>query len=285
MDAVVIGGSGLAGLNVIERFDQSGINTVGTYNSSRTTGASVYLDKTDREAVFSLIDEREPDLIVDAAAFHDVDACEKARQKAWSVNVSGTHHAAVAADKVGAHFVYLSTDYVFPDRPDQAPFTEADPVHPPNYYARCKYAGEQAAQIPERSTILRSSVLYGDSSPNFLTWVVDQLRAGEVIEIVDDQVGTPTFAPDVAEACLRIHQRGVTGLFHAAGPESVSRYEFTIQIADAYDLDVEGVIPISTEELGQAASRPADSSLDSTELYDTIDYVFHDPASALKRLA
>ncbi|WP_434529981.1 SDR family oxidoreductase (plasmid) [Haloarcula sp. NS06] len=141
---------------------------------------------------------------------------------------------------------------------------------------------EQAAKIHTKSAILRSSVIYGTSSENFLTWALTELRDARVLNIVDDQIGSPTYAPDIAEACLRVSQRGITGLFHAAGPESISRYEFTKRLAKAHGHDTEAVNAISTAEAGQQATRPDNSALDSTNLYDIIDYEFRDCKSGLE---
>lgn len=284
MDTVVIGASGLVGSNVVRRFREAGFDVVGTYNTSPTAEGTVHVDKTDESAVSAVISERDPDIVVDTAAFHDVDTCEFERDAAWSVNATGTRNAAVAADDANAQFVYLSTDYVFPGDPDQAPYAENDRVNPVNYYGQSKYAGEQAAKIATRSTILRSSVLYGTSNANFMTWALDQLRDDHEIEVVDDQVGTPTYAADVAEACLRVGRQDLTGLFHAAGPESVSRYEFTRRLAEVYGYDPDDVRPIPTENLGQQATRPRDSSLDSTRLYDRINYTFRGPRRSFESI-
>jgi dTDP-4-dehydrorhamnose reductase len=171
---------------------------------------------------------------------------------------------------------------VFPGNPDETPYVETDPVNPLNYYAETKYAAEQAARIANTATVLRPSVIYGLASDNFATWVLSELDAGNEVGIVDDQVSRPTYAPDLAEACLRIAEEGVTGLYHATGPESLSRYEFTQELARVFDYDPDLVSPITTEELGQEAPRPEDSSLDSTRLYETIETQFSSPRTAFE---
>lgn len=130
--------------------------------------------------------------------------------------------------------------------------------------------------------MLRPSVVYGTASSNFATWVLGELRDGNEVDIVDDQVSRPTYAPDLARACLLIAEDGLTGLYHATGPESLSRYEFTTTLAEAYDLDVDLVSPIDSAELGQSAQRPEDSSLESTRLYETIGYRFREPSAAFR---
>lgn len=280
MDILVIGGSGLVGSNIVEKAHNLDANVTATYHQNPVEHTDIELDKMDSESTRNVITDVDPDLIVDTAAFHDVDACETKRDQAWTVNATGTRNVATSANEVNAHLVYLSTDYVFPGDPDEAPYTESDPVAPLNYYAETKYAAEQAAKIADQSTVLRPSVIYGLASDNFTTWVLGELRDGEEVGIVDDQTSAPTYASDLAHTCLEVFQQNLTGLYHATGPSSVSRYAFTETLAEVYGFDTDLVQPISTEELGQEAPRPEDSTLDSTRLYDSIDYAFKSPEDA-----
>ena len=153
-----------------------------------------------------------------------------------------------------------------------------------NYYAHTKYAGEQAAKIADRSTVLRPSVIYGLASGNFVTWALGELDAGNEIDIVDDQISRPTFAPDLATACVDVVETGQEGVFHATGPESMSRYEFTLELASVYGYDADLVSPISTEEFGQEAARPRDSSLDSSKLYEALGWEFRAPRAGFEAM-
>jgi dTDP-4-dehydrorhamnose reductase len=280
MRVFVIGGNGLVGSNVVSQCENAGVSINST---SRTEGeADVVLDKTDPRETRERIAEHDPDIVIDTAAFHAVDDCEHDRDQAWSVNVTGTRNVAVAADAVGAHLIFLSSDYVFPGNPEDAPYHESDPIAPCNYYGETKYAGEQAAKIATRHTILRPSVIYGLASDNFATWALRELENRNEIGIVDDQTSRPTYAPDLASACLKIADKSITGLYHATGPVSLSRYQFTIELANAYNYDPDLVEPIATEELGQEAPRPEDSSLDSSTLYQMLDYEFRTPSEAVE---
>lgn len=282
MQILIIGSTGLIGTRSYELIGEKWPEVVGTYRSA--DGGDVYLDKQDRDRVKEVVIDHAPDAIIDTAAFHAVDDCETHREKAWEVNADGTANVARAANEIDAHYVFLSTDYVFPGDPDEAPYTESDPVAPPNYYARTKLAGEQAARIADRYTVLRPSVVYGAGRDNFATWALGELRAGNEIGIVDNQTSAPTYAGDVARACVEVVERGLTGLYHATGPESLSRYEFTLELAAVYDLDPDLVEPITTEELGQEAPRPEDSTLDSSRLYDAIDYEFRPPRKGFRAM-
>lgn len=282
MHALVIGASGLIGQNLVRELEARDHEVTGTYRTERTDSDQTYLDKTDEAAVADLVADRDPDAVVDTAAFHAVDDCETERRRAFDVNAVGTRHAAAAADDAGAQFLYLSTDYVLPGDPDGAPYDEDAPVAPVNYYAETKYAGERAARVADAATVLRPSVVYGPERENFVTWALGRLRDGETVRIVDDQVHAPTYAPDLARAIADLLEGGRTGLYHATGPESVSRYEFVLELARAFGFDADRVVPISTAELGQDAPRPADSTLDSSRLYETLGYEFRAPATAFE---
>ena len=280
MRVLVIGGSGLVGTNIASIASDADADVYATYRESSVDHADIELDKTNAGRTQTVVQEVDPDLIVDTAAFHAVDDCETERDQAWSVNATGTRNAAVAANDTNAHFVYLSTDYVFPGNPAETPYVESDFVNPLNYYAETKYAAEQAAKIADRATILRPSVIYGLVSGNFVTWALGELEGGNELTIVNDQTSAPTYAPDLAEACLKVFKRELTGLYHATGPQSINRYEFTRVLAEEFDFNTELVDPISTEEFGQEAPRPEDSTLDSSCLYEAINYDFKSPREA-----
>lgn len=284
MKLLVIGATGLVGSNVVQRGESADFDVVGTYHRNDAGGTERRLDKTDAGRVRDVATEVEPDAIVDTAAFHAVDDCETERDTAYTVNATGTRNVAAAANEVDAQYVYLSTDYVFAGDPADAPYTESDPVAPCNYYAQTKYAGEQAAKVADAWTVLRPSVIYGLGSSNFVTWVLGELRGGNDVGIVDDQTSAPTYAPDLARACVDVVSERHTGLYHATGSESLSRYEFTLALAEAYGFDTDLVDPITSEELGQAAPRPTDCTLDSGRLYETLGYEFRGPSEAFEAM-
>jgi dTDP-4-dehydrorhamnose reductase len=286
MHLLVIGGTGLVGSYVVDRATSRGHEVTWTYftgNDNDQTDAR-RLDKTDAEAVNALVADLNPDVIVDTAAFVDVDACETDRDRAWTVNTTGTKNVAAAAASAGSHYLTISTDYVFAGDPDSAPYGADDPVAPPNYYGVTKYAAEGAASIADLWTVLRTSVVYGAEPPNFVTWARSELASDNEVRIVDDQVSTPTYAPDLARAAVDIVEEGLSGLHHAAGPASLSRYEFTRRLAEVCGYDQSLVTAISTAKLGQTAPRPADSSLDSTFLYDRLGWTFRGPREAFESM-
>lgn len=284
MHVLVVGGSGLVGTHLRTLAHERGIDVDATYHTDESTAASIQLDVRDAERTRTVVTDADPDAVVHAAAFHAVDDCESERERAWAVNAQGTRNVAAAADAADAHLVTLSTDYVFGGEPSRAPYVESDPVNPVNFYAETKYAGEVATRIADRSTVLRPSVVYGTGGANFATWALGELEAGEEIGIVDDQTSAPTYAPDLARACLDVVERELTGTYHATGRLGLSRYEFTVTLAEVFGLDADLVAPISTAELGQDAPRPTDSTLDSTRLYDAIDYRFRGPREGFEAM-
>jgi dTDP-4-dehydrorhamnose reductase len=284
MRLLIIGGSGLVGLNIVQEAETNDIEVYATHNTSPSEYTEISLDKTDQERTKAIAEEVDPDVIIDTAAYHAVDDCETNREYAWTVNATGTRNAAVAASSVGAHYIYLSTDYVFPGNKSDTPYSEDDPVSPVNYYAETKYAGERASRIVSDATILRPSVVYGLARNNFTTWALGELESGEEINIVNDQFSTTTYAPDLARACVAVAKKGLTGLYHAAGPVRQSRFQFTRQLAEAFDYDPSLVTPITTEEFGQDAPRPTDGSLDSSRLYNSVEYEFRSPQTAFENM-
>jgi len=276
MHVLVVGGSGLLGRALLDHLAERGHEATGTHaTDADTPHETVELDKTDEAAVTDLIAERRPDAVVDTAAYHDVDGCETNRERAWTVNAAGTATVARAAADAGAHYQFISTSYVFDG--EDPPYVESDSIAPPNYYAETKYAGERVAKLAPDWSVVRTDVLYGHRRSNFATWALGELRAGNQIGIVDDQISTPTYAPDLARACLGILESGERGLYHGAGPERCSRYEFTVALAEAFDLDTDLVEPITTTELGQEAPRPPDCSLDSSALTEAANVSFRPP--------
>lgn len=279
MKVLVVGGTGLLGRNILQQLRERSHKAVGTYYSSNDDNLEmVTLDKTDPEQASSVVNDCNPDAIIDTAAYHNVDNCETNRQQAWNVNAKGTGHMAEAATNVNAHYQYISTSFVFDG--NSAPYSPQDPVSPKNYYGETKYAGETAAKIAGQWTVVRADVIYGLANANYVTWAISELQSENEIRIVDDQRLKPVYAPDIAAACISIIEQKGTGIYHASGPVTCSRYEFTLSLADAFGFDVDLITPITTEEFDQIASRPQNTSLDSTKLHNESGVYFRSPHEA-----
>lgn len=218
------------------------------------------LDITKAEATQAIADTR-PAWVIHAAAWTDVDGCERDPERAFLVNGEGTRRVAEACRAAGAGLVYLSTDYVFDGRKG-TPYVETDPVAPLSVYARSKVAGEEAVRtVAPRWAIVRTAWLFGVSGKNFVKTIVEKAAAGGPLRVVDDQVGSPTYARDLAEAIAQLISRKLTGTYHVTNAGSCSWYEFTRTILKEAGLAQVEVTPMTTAELGRPAPRPALSVL------------------------
>jgi dTDP-4-dehydrorhamnose reductase len=203
MKFLVIGVGGQVGSKVAQFAQKDGAVVVGTFRSRpvEQPGLETFpLDKTDRNAVDKVIGRVRPDVVVDTGAIHNVDFCESHPAEAMAVNCEGTGFVADAAHRVGARFVFVSTDYVF-DGSGHPPYSEQDPTHPQSVYARSKLEAETRVLAPQRDcAVARPSVIYSwtpmeaavassSGKPlNFGSWFVRQLLAGKEVRIVVDQV-------------------------------------------------------------------------------------------------
>jgi dTDP-4-dehydrorhamnose reductase len=222
------------------------------------------LDITDRDAVLACTSDAQPDAIVHSAAWTAVDACEGDPERAFAVNAVGTRHVAEAAEHVGAHLCYVSTDYVF-DGTKPEPYTESDPTNPQSVYGRSKLAGEEEARAAERWTIARTSWVCGAIGQNMVKTILRLAQGEGALSFVDDQRGHPTLAADLAAMISRLVTEERTGLFHVTNQGAVSWYEFARAVLEAAGHDPARVQPIHTDELDppRPAPRPANSVLDN----------------------
>jgi dTDP-4-dehydrorhamnose reductase len=173
------------------------------------------LDVTDGSAVAEAIARHRPRIVVHAAAWTSVDAAEAEPERAWAVNVGGTEAVARAAAGVGALLIYPSTDYVFSGQSDR-PYREHDAAKPGSVYGRTKLEAEQAVRTHPGHLIVRTSWVFGDGR-NFVASIIDRARREPSIEVVADQVGLPTYAPDLAGGILALAEGGHRRTFHRAG--------------------------------------------------------------------
>ena len=243
-------------------------------------------DITNREKVKKTVYDFCPDYIVNAAAYTNVDKSEIERECTWKLNVKAVEHIAEAARVIDAHVIHISSDYIFDGK--NGPYSERAVPNPLGYYGRTKLASENALKISGSIyTILRTNVLYGtapDSRPDFVKWVVRSLRDNEKIRIVTDQINNPTFIDDLVQAISKIVEFGKTGVYNIGGREFLSRYDFTLMIADYFQLDNLLIKPIVTKELKQAARRPLKSGLITLKAETELGYKPHTINEALTEM-
>ena len=221
------------------------------------------LDVTDRATVLAAVTSLRPDAIVHAAAYTAVDACETEVERAYTVNALATRHVAEAAGRVGAHVVHLSTDYVF-DGTKPTPYDEWDTPNPQSVYGRSKHAGELELLGTADATVVRIAWVFGVHGNNIVKTILRVAADQPTLRFVDDQIGRPTAAADVAGFVHRLVTDRRPGLFHATNQGAVSWYEFAQAVMESAGHDPTRVEPISTADLDppRPAPRPANSVLD-----------------------
>ena len=219
------------------------------------------LDVTDRRAVQRAIEQLQPNAVLHCAAYTDVDGAERDPARAMLVNADGTESVARAAYQAGAKMLYVSTDYVF-DGEKQTPYIEEDGTHPLSRYAESKLEGERrvASLSSEGYLIVRSGWLYG-SGKGFVDWALRRLEAGEVLRAVADQVGSPTWVKDLAEALLVLVEKRLSGTFHVVNRGETDWLGTARVLAELAGVNRSLVEGVSMADLGRPARRPRYSVL------------------------
>jgi len=241
------------------------------------------MDLTKRDDVKKIVYDFFPDFIVNTAAFTNVDLSEKERELAWKINVKGVEYLAETARVLDSYLIHISSDYVFDGT--QGPYDERAIPNPLGYYARTKLASENALRISGADyTVLRTNVLFGPAKygrPDFVKWVINSLQQGKEIKIVTDQYGNPTYLDDLVQGIIKIIRYKKPGIFNIGGRDIVSRYDFTLMIADFFKLDASLVKKILTEDLHQPAKRPLKSGLITLKAETQLGYKPHTLVEAL----
>jgi dTDP-4-dehydrorhamnose reductase len=264
MKIFITGASGLMGSKVAEVALARGDDVFSGYaRNEPKIGRAVRFDLMDESGIYDLVDRIRPDVIIHSAALTDVDRCEREMKLAYKMNVEGTRAIAKAAEKAGAFMVYISTDYVFDG--ERGLYREDEKADPVSYYGKSKLLGEEFCQ----GCIARTCVIYGSrpasGKVNFALWLIESLRSGKQVRVVTDQFITPTLNTNLAKMVLEAADRRLSGIYHLAGATRVSRYEFALQLAKAFGLKADLILPSRMDDLKWDARRPKDSSLDTSK--------------------
>jgi dTDP-4-dehydrorhamnose reductase len=256
MKLLITGANGQLGHELVRATIAAGHEVVATSHET--------LDITDKTAVDDVITSARPDVVIHAAAWTAVDACESDPAKALLVNGTATKYIADAAHAVGAHVVYISTDYVF-DGSKSSPYDEGDATNPQSVYGSSKLAGERA--LGATDAIVRIAWVCGFYGGNMVKTIL-RLAEQPQLKFVDDQIGNPTFADDAAEMIVRLAIEKRPGIWHVTNQGDVSWYEFAREVLIAGGFDADKVVPIKTHELQppRPAKRPFNSVLNNGSL-------------------
>lgn len=231
------------------------------------------LDITDRQAVCEYVARERVDVIVNCAAYTDVDRAEEDEATAERVNAEAVRNLAEAMRIADGTLFHISTDYVFGGE-GNTPFTEEMPVNPLGAYGRTKRHGEEAiAESGCKALVIRTAWLYSEWGRNFLKTMLRLTGEQEALQVVFDQVGTPTFAGDLALAIFSIIEKnlysGNEGIYHFSNEGVCSWYDFAVEIAEAAGHDRCRILPCHSEEFPSKVRRPAYSVLDKSKIKRT----------------
>jgi dTDP-4-dehydrorhamnose reductase len=238
------------------------------------------LDITDPEAVERAIHELGPRLVVNCAAYTQVDGAEAEKEQAFAVNARGAGNLAISAERAGAKLIHVSTDFVFDGRSSR-PYAPDAPTGPINVYGESKLAGEELALAgAPNALILRTAWLYDNQGRNFVTTMLRLMAERDELRIVEDQVGTPTHCRTVASAIWQFAARQSCGIYHVTDAGVASWYDFAVAIRDEamacslLDRAPE-IVPIRTEDFPTAAKRPPYSVLDKSKTWRELGAARH----------
>ena len=252
MKIMIIGSEGMLGHDLVDVLSEHelSITTIET------------LDITDIDNTVRTVKENNPDILVHSAAFTDVDGSESNPNLAYKVNALGTRNVAVSCQKADCAMVYISTDYVF-DGTSKSPYFEYDQCNPLGVYGKTKYAGEvYIRDILNKFYIMRTSWLYGYHGPNFVNTMLNLSKTTDNISVVNDQIGSPTYTVDLANAIALIIKKPSYGIYHITNSDFCSWYDFAKEIFKQSNIEV-NLKPVTTEEYPRPAPRPKFSVLEN----------------------
>lgn len=292
MTILVTGANGQLGMemrivsrNSVHRYIFADITTVPGYET-------LYLDITDQDAVCSMVDRYAVDAIVNCAAYTNVDKAEEDVALCRALNVDGPAILAGAMKKVGGFLVHVSTDYVFGETADnelvRTPLVEEEECNPQNVYGKTKLEGELAIKESGcRYMIIRTAWLYSEFGKNFVKTMLALTSTRPQLDVVSDQIGTPTYALDLAEAIYDILENGKTegneGIYHYSNEGACSWYDFAKTIAAYAGNTGCEIRPCTSEEYPSPVKRPAYSVLDKTKIKNTFGLTVPQWTDSLKK--
>jgi dTDP-4-dehydrorhamnose reductase len=278
---VVTGSNGLLGQSLInlllkekEVYKVFGLSR-GVNRSGRDDFSYISIDITNEKKLKEILLETEPNVIINTAAMTQVDDCEGDRKACDLLNVSVVEWLGEISEKIEAHLIHLSTDFIFDGI--KGNYKETDVPNPLSYYGVSKLKSEEVLINSKISyTILRTILVFGKvydmSRSNIVLWVKSMLEKGKEITIVDDQFRSPTYVEDLALACKIAMDKKAKGIFNISSNELLSVYEIVQQIADVFHLDKKLIKAISTSTLNQTAPRPAKTGFDLSKTNRVLDF-------------
>ena len=263
MKVAVLGASGFVGSYVLKALRHSQLESVGTFFKHPEAGL-VRLDCGDRLALDGFDGWREFDSIIVLASQPNVEWCESYPQESYTFNTLPMQYLAEILTSISSsrrpQVIFVSSDYVFDGQ--AGPYTEEDRPNPLSVYGRHKLEAEKIA-LELQGVVARITVVYGleKNQKNFAEKLIREVQNKHQVRVPVDQIGSPTYVEDVAGALVELATRQVHGIYHVAGPDLISRYDFALKIAQVMQLDPMYIVPVQTAELGQKAKRPLQAGM------------------------
>jgi len=283
MKILLTGANGMLGSAIAEQLSKTSHNLLATgkgelrHNHFIFNEKSNYtsMDITDEVASKQLINSFNPDAIIHSAAMTQVDDCELNKECCYSINTRSTIELIHLAKEVNAAFHFISTDFVFSG--DDGPYVETDQTAPVNYYGKTKELAEQyLIQSGLDWSIIRTVLLYGKTDQikrsNFIYWVRDNLLERKPIKVVNDQIRTPTYIPDLAKGIIEVVERQAKGIYHISGGEIMTPYQMAIEVARYLELDEQLITPVDATTFTQPGMRPQRTGFHIKKAMDELGY-------------
>jgi dTDP-4-dehydrorhamnose reductase len=271
MMILITGSNGLLGQKLVKHLTKNNIPFIATSkgknrNPDCMDASYSTMDICSTDDIKSVFNLFIPTHVIHTAAMTNVDECEEFPLECEKLNVEATQLLFEAAQKIGAHFQLLSTDFVFDGL--KGNYSERDVPNPLSVYARSKVSAEKLVATSRylNYSIVRTIILYGTannlSRSNIVCWSKEALSKGQPMTIIDDQFRAPTWADDLAWACIRICTLNKTGLYHISGPETMSIYDLVLRIANFYGFSKDSLSKTDSLSLNQKAKRPPKTGFD-----------------------
>ncbi len=274
MKYLVIGHKGQLGKEFVKKFSEMNYNYVGVDIDD--------LDISDYKSVAKIFEEVKPDIVINCAAYNDVDGAEKDNQLAINVNFEGVKYLADFSKKNNAFLIHYSSDYVFDGSKKTDLYIESDEVNPINQYGKSKLLGEQNLQnILSDYLIFRLSWVYGEGNQNFIYKFRNWSKNNKVLNVSFDEISIPTYTKLIVDATLLSLNKGLKGLYHLTNSGYASRYEWAKMIAKILNLDVL-LLPVSKSEFNLPAERPYFSAMSNKKISQELNYKIPDWEESLK---
>lgn len=284
MRILITGSNGLLGQKLVRLCLERKLNFIATSkgaNRNPDCPDHLYLpmDISNKLEINQVFGSFYPTHVIHTAAITNVDYCEDHAEECRLVNIESVKQLFNSCKQFEAHFQLLSTDFVFDGQ--QGNYKETDPVNPLSIYAKSKVEAEEILLQDAYAnwSVVRTIIVYGEgnnlSRSNIVLWAIDSLKQGKKMEIVDDQFRMPTWADDLAWACMEIVHRQKTGIFHISGPVLYSVYDLVLAIGRHYGWNTDVVVPVKSETLNQTAKRPPKTGFDLQKAQLELNYRPH----------